>query len=78
MPPIATRVACAFLIFGRRNACTPFAMASTPVSAEQPEANARSSSRMNAACVVCSTFCTVYAGGLGDGGVAGGDPDQAR
>ncbi len=61
MPPMSTRVCWAFLIFGRRNACTPFAIASTPVSAEQPDAKARSSSRMKAACVVCSTFCTVYA-----------------
>ena len=43
--PIATSVRCALVILGRRNACTPLAMASTPVSAEQPEANERSTSR---------------------------------
>ena len=36
MPPIATRVACALRILGRRNAGTPFEIASTPVRAEHP------------------------------------------
>ena len=44
MAPIATSVRCALVILGRRNACTPLAMASTPVSAEQPDAKARSTS----------------------------------
>ena len=35
-------VAAAFLACGRRNACTPSATASTPVSADAPEENARS------------------------------------
>ena len=36
-------VAAAFLACGRRNACTPSATASTPVSADAPEENARRS-----------------------------------
>ena len=39
--PIATSVSCAFLAFGGLKAGTPLAMASTPVSAVQPEENAR-------------------------------------
>ena len=41
--PMMASVAAAFLACGRRNACTPSATASTPVSAEAPEENARSS-----------------------------------
>ena len=37
-----SRVVAAFLPFGLRNAGTPFAIASTPVSVAQPDANARS------------------------------------
>ena len=48
---MSTSVAWAFLTFGLRNAGTPLATASTPVSAEQPLENARRTSRMNAACV---------------------------
>jgi hypothetical protein len=36
-------VVAAFLLFGLRNAGTPLLIASTPVSAVQPEENARSS-----------------------------------
>jgi hypothetical protein len=39
--PMMARVAAAFLAWGRRNACTPSAIASTPVSAVAPEAKAR-------------------------------------
>ena len=46
---MTVRVRWAFLIFGRRKAGTPLAMASTPVSAEHPLAKARSSSRTIAA-----------------------------
>ena len=38
-----TRVEAALRLFGFSNAGTPFETASTPVSAVQPEANARSS-----------------------------------
>ena len=51
MPPMSMRVICALRIFGNRNACTPFEIASTPVSAEHPLAKERRSSRMTPACV---------------------------
>ena len=41
--PIHMSVLAALRACGRRNAGTPFEIASTPVSALQPEANARSS-----------------------------------
>ena len=41
--PIDISVLAALRACGRRNALTPFEIASTPVSALQPEANARSS-----------------------------------
>ena len=43
MTPMIASVSAAFLDCGRRNAGTPFEMASTPVSAVAPEENARSS-----------------------------------
>ena len=46
--PIATSVIWAFLAFGGRNAGTPLAIASTPVSAVQPEENARSVKNISA------------------------------
>ena len=49
MVPMATIVMLAFLIFGSLKAGTPLAIASIPVSAEQPEANALSSSSTTAA-----------------------------
>ena len=49
--PIKVIVMFAFLIFGVLKAGTPLAIASMPVSAEQPEANARSKSKMIATCV---------------------------
>lgn len=42
--PIAVSVSAAFLDLGLRKAGTPLEMASTPVSAVQPEENARSTS----------------------------------
>ena len=48
MPPISASVVAAFLLFGLRNAGTPLAIASTPVSAVQPEANARSARKTKA------------------------------
>ena len=46
--PSATRVICAFFAFGGLNAGTPFAIASTPVSAVQPDENARSAKNSSA------------------------------
>ncbi|OUD92716.1 hypothetical protein CMMCAS03_06495 [Clavibacter michiganensis subsp. michiganensis] len=62
-----TRVACAFLTLGVRNAGTPLEMASTPVSAEQPLENARSSRRMKATCDRLGVS-TVYAADSATGG----------
>ena len=59
MPPMSTSVVWALRTFGLRNAGTPFATASTPVSAEHPLENARRTSRMTAACVSDSA-CTAY------------------
>ena len=56
--PMSVRVSWAFLILGLRNAGTPFEIASIPVSAEQPDANARSTRRMSAAFVV-SFRCSI-------------------
>ena len=46
--PIITRVIWAFLAFGCLKAGTPFAMASTPVRAVQPDENARSVRKIRA------------------------------
>lgn len=46
--PISASVVAAFLLFGGRKAGTPLAMASTPVSAVQPEAKARSTKKTSA------------------------------
>ena len=53
MAPSSSRVVAAFLLFGLRNAGTPLEMASTPVSAAQPDENARASRKIIAACVMC-------------------------
>ena len=42
--PSSSSVVAAFLLFGLRNAGTPLEIASTPVSAAQPEENVRASS----------------------------------
>jgi len=47
MVPMSSRVAAALALLGLRKAGTPLEMASTPVSAAQPEEKARS--RMNVA-----------------------------
>ena len=44
-PPIRARVVAAFLLLGSLKAGTPLAIASTPVSAVQPEENARSTKK---------------------------------
>ncbi len=49
--PSSSSVVAAFLLFGLRNAGTPLEMASTPVSAAQPDEKARAS-RNNRAKVV--------------------------
>jgi hypothetical protein len=46
--PIISSVLRAFLAFGLRNAGTPLAMASTPVSAVHPDEKARSAKKINA------------------------------
>ena len=46
--PSSSSVVAAFLLFGFLNAGTPLEIASTPVSAAQPEENARSSRKTNA------------------------------
>ena len=48
MPPSSARVVAAFLLFGFWNAGTPLLIASTPVSAVQPEAKDRSSRKNSA------------------------------
>ncbi len=49
MAPSRNRVVAAFLLFGLRNAGTPLEIASTPVSAAQPDENARASRKIIAA-----------------------------
>ena len=49
--PSEISVRCAVRIRGWRNAGTPFEIASTPVTAEHPDANALSSSTMPSASV---------------------------
>ena len=46
--PMIASVSAAFLALGFLNAGTPLLMASTPVNAVQPEANARIARRMTA------------------------------
>ena len=48
MPPSSSSVVAAFLLFGGLNAGTPLEIASTPVSAAQPEENARTSRKAKA------------------------------
>ena len=48
MRPSRASVVAAFLLLGLRNAGTPLLIASTPVSAVQPEENARSSRKISA------------------------------
>ena len=46
--PMSARVVAAFWLLGLRNAGTPLAIASTPVSAVQPDAKARRARKANA------------------------------
>ncbi|GBC87296.1 hypothetical protein HRbin12_01299 [bacterium HR12] len=50
MVPMTARVVAAFRACGRRKACTPSAIASTPVSAVAPDENARSTRKTVSAC----------------------------
>ena len=65
--PMMARVLAALRALGRRNAGTPLLIASTPVSAVQPEANARrTSSRVKIPptwAVRCSCWSAVAASG---------------
>ena len=54
--PSRNSVLAAFLLFGLRNAGTPFEIASTPVSAAQPEENARASRKIIATCVMSPPY----------------------
>ena len=49
--PSRSSVVAAFLLFGRRKAGTPLEIASTPVSAAQPDENARASRKSSATVV---------------------------
>ncbi len=51
--PSSSSVVAAFLLFGLRNAGTPFEIASTPVRAALPEENARASRKTRARPVRC-------------------------
>ena len=69
MTPITISVRAAFVGCGRRNAGTPFEIASTPVSALQPDANAR---RMT-----ISPTLAASPTGAGSGTCAVGQPDTS-
>ena len=71
MPPISASVVAAFLLFGGLNAGTPLAMASTPVSAVQPDAKARSAKNTSASPAMLPVA------GLGGDRVLGASPDHA-
>src|SRR5947207_15120446 len=61
--PSAARVVAAFFPCGRRKALTPFAIASTPVSAVDPEENARSTTNAVTAPVPAASGCGTTACG---------------
>ncbi len=63
MTPMIPSVVAAFRGCGRRNACTPSAMASTPVRAVAPEENARRIRNSDSACVSSSGRCALSACG---------------
>ena len=69
MPPISASVVAAFRLFGGLNAGTPLAIASIPVSAVVPEANARSAKNSSASPVrlrVRGLGADAVVGALGD------------
>ena len=63
MPPITASVVAAFLACGRRNAGTPSAMASTPVSAVAPDENALAIRNSESVCSTSSGRSAVSATG---------------
>ena len=60
---MARRVAAAFFAWGRRNACTPSAIASTPVRAVAPEEKARSTRKSDSDACASSGSVAVAATG---------------
>ena len=62
-PAMTSRVAAAFLASGGLNAGTPVAMASVPVRATAPEANARRSRKIDTAPAVLAVAATTSGGG---------------
>ena len=78
-PPMSSRVVAALSLLGFLKAGTPFEIASTPVSAAQPEENARSSRKAAASPVtpVPDSGSRVSAGALGRGERAGEVLDEA-
>ena len=72
MVPMMARVSAAFLACGRRKAGTPFEMASTPVSAVEPEEKAR---RMTNSPMGPATLASSAAGAIGS---ADGQPPRHR
>ena len=58
MPPRSSRVVAALRDFGLRKAGTPLVMASTPVSAAQPDAKARSEQEGQRESPVSSSPCS--------------------
>ena len=74
-----TSVVAALRLFGSSNAGTPFETASTPVSAVQPDANARMSRKTSASPPVSVDVTKLVARALGGQAVAErelGEPDR--
>ena len=74
--PSSSSVVAAFLLFGLRNAGTPLEIASTPVSAAQPDENARASRKISATWLIVAARsrapgAMVQVGALDLGQVAG-------
>ena len=76
-PRIASSVRAAFADCGRLKALTPFAIASTPVRAEEPDENARSRMKIVTAPMPAASGCgTVACGQLPDAQLAQADADH--
>src|SRR5438876_8087659 len=63
-PAMITSVRAAFLDWGRRNAVTPFEIASTPVSAADPDAKARRTRKTPTVPVPAASTCVFAACGV--------------
>ncbi len=63
--PSSSSVVAAFLLFGSLNAGTPLEIASTPVSAAQPDENVRSSRNTMNTSVRCFSSATISSPALG-------------